>query len=143
MHLNRVFACVAVSESPLSTRQICAWRKTQAALRVSSPILQQWNHVAACCVVLPGPDASKAGSTSTSSPMSRAQLWRQTKQRRAAEWAAFNASRPDETYDAPEDIAALQQAAATVGDFKLKSSPGFMLPEVKWKLTGHTAALAL
>jgi hypothetical protein len=70
--------------------------------------------------------------------MSRAQLWRQTKQQRAAEWAAFNASQPDETYDAPEDIAALQQASATVGDFKLKSSPGFMLPEVGRMFTGHT-----
>jgi hypothetical protein len=88
-------------------------------------------------VAVPGPDASKAGSSSTSSPMSRGQLWRQTKQQRAAEWAAFNASRPDETYDALEDIAALQQAAATVGDFKLKRSPGFMLPEVSWVLSRH------
>lgn len=39
--------------------------------------------------------------------------------------------RPDDTHDAPEDLAALAHAAATIGDFKLKSDPGFMLPEVR------------
>lgn len=77
-----------------------------------------------------GPDASKAGSSSTTTPLLRADAWRLAKKQRAAEWAAFNASRPDDTYDAPEDIAAVAQAAASIGDFKLKSDPGFMLPEV-------------
>lgn len=85
-------------------------------------------------VFFAGVDASKTSSGSTANPVSRAQLWRQAKQQRAADWARFNASRPDETYDAPEDLAALQHAAATVGDFKLKSSPGFMLPEVSCPL---------
>ena len=77
-----------------------------------------------------GPDASKTGSGGAAASPSRAELWRQAKRRRAAEWAAFNAARPDDTYDAPEDVAALAHAAATVGDFKLKGDPGFMLPEV-------------
>jgi len=76
-------------------------------------------------------DASKGGSSSTAAASSRAELWRQAKRQRAAEWAAFNAARPDDTYDAPEDVAALQHAADTIGDFKLKSDPGFMLPEVR------------
>jgi predicted RNA-binding Zn ribbon-like protein len=71
-----------------------------------------------------------AGSSSSSSAPNRSELWRQAKRKRAAEWAAFNASRPDDTFDAPEDVAALQHAAATVGDFKLKSNPGFTLPDV-------------
>jgi len=61
---------------------------------------------------------------------SRAELWRQSKKARAAEWAAFNASRPDETYEAPADLAALAEAAATIGDYKLKSDAGYVLPEV-------------
>ncbi|WIA29897.1 hypothetical protein OEZ86_012366 [Tetradesmus obliquus] len=70
---------------------------------------------------LPGQDAS--------SMQSRAELWRQSKKARAAEWAAFNASRPDETYEAPADLAALAEAAATIGDYKLKSDAGYVLPE--------------
>jgi hypothetical protein len=61
---------------------------------------------------------------------SRAELWRQSKKARAAEWAAFNASRPDETYEAPADLAALAEAAATIGDYKLKNDAGYVLPEV-------------
>lgn len=86
-------------------------------------------------------DANKGNSNdSNQSAASRAELWRQAKRQRAAEWAAFNASRPDDTYDAPEDIAALQHAAATIGDFKLKSDPGFMLPEVQERRSHHCSA---
>lgn len=71
---------------------------------------------------LPGPNVS--------SVTSRADFWRQAKKHRAADWAAFNASRPDETFEAPADVAALAEAAATIGDFKLKSDPGYVLPAV-------------
>lgn len=79
-----------------------------------------------------GADASQPGlpGPSASSVMSRAELWRQSKKARAAEWAAFNASRPDESYEAPADIAVLADAAATIGDYKLKSEDGYVLPEV-------------
>jgi hypothetical protein len=61
---------------------------------------------------------------------SRAELWRQSKKARAAEWVAFNASRPDESFEAPADLAALAEAAATIGDYKLKGDAGYVLPEV-------------
>jgi len=35
----------------------------------------------------------------------------------------FNASKPDEQYEAPADVAALAEAAATIGDDKLKATP--------------------
>jgi hypothetical protein len=79
-----------------------------------------------------GTDASKLGlaGVDASSMQSRAELWRQSKKARAAEWAAFNASRPDESFEAPADLAALAEAAATIGDYKLKSDAGYVLPEV-------------
>jgi hypothetical protein len=72
--------------------------------------------------ILPGP--------ATSSTACRAELWRQAKKKRADEWAAFHASKPDEQYEAPADVAALAEAAATIGDFKLKSDTSHVPPEV-------------
>ncbi|KAF6255839.1 hypothetical protein COO60DRAFT_167145 [Scenedesmus sp. NREL 46B-D3] len=63
------------------------------------------------------------------SAQSRAELWRRTKRARAAEWAAFNASRPDESFEAPADLSALAEAAATIDDYKLKNGAGYVPPE--------------
>jgi hypothetical protein len=49
---------------------------------------------------------------------------------REAQWTAFHATKPDDKYEAPADVAALAEAAATIGDYKLKSDPDYVLPEV-------------
>ncbi|KAG2482730.1 hypothetical protein HYH03_018361 [Edaphochlamys debaryana] len=61
--------------------------------------------------------------------LNKADLRRLARKRREAEWAAFNATRPDDTYDSPADIKAIEEAQRTIGDFKLKSDPNFVVPE--------------
>ncbi|GLC74134.1 Cilia- and flagella-associated protein 44 [Pleodorina starrii] len=64
-----------------------------------------------------------------SGKLNKADLRRLSRKRREAEWAAFNATRPDDTYDSPADLKAIQEARRTIGDFKLKSDPNFVVPE--------------
>ena len=42
------------------------------------------------------------------------------RQARAKEWAAFDGQKPDDNYEAPEDVAAIKFAEARMGDFSLK-----------------------
>ena len=46
----------------------------------------------------------------------------------AAEWRAFNATKPDEQYENPDDDAAIEVARNTLGDFKLKSALDYDCP---------------
>ena len=48
---------------------------------------------------------------------------------REAEWREFNASKPDPKYENPDDLAAIEEANRTRGDFKLKSEPDYVVPE--------------
>ena len=57
------------------------------------------------------------------------ELRRQRRKAREAEWRAFNATKPDEQYENPEDVAAIEVARNTLGDFKLKSAPDYVVPE--------------
>ncbi|KAF8073262.1 ABCG35 [Scenedesmus sp. PABB004] len=75
------------------------------------------------------PSGASLPAAGSSAVASRAELWRHAKQQRAAEWAAFDVTRPDDDYEAPADAAALREAAASIGDFKLKTDPGHVLPE--------------
>lgn len=50
------------------------------------------------------------------------------KERRAAEWAAFMATKPDESYIDPADEAAIAHAERNMGDLKLKADPDYVPP---------------
>ena len=56
------------------------------------------------------------------------------RQMRKAQWSSLMHSRPDEAFDEPEAAAALAEAAATIGEFKLRSDPSFVPAEVRWSL---------
>lgn len=43
-----------------------------------------------------------------SGKLNKADLRRLARKRREAEWAAFNATKPDESYDSPADLAAIE-----------------------------------
>ena len=55
---------------------------------------------------------------------------RLARKQREAEWAAFNATRPDEGHEDQADLLAIRQAETSMGDFKLKSDPNYVAPEV-------------
>jgi hypothetical protein len=48
---------------------------------------------------------------------------------RQAEWEAFLATKPDDSYMNPEDVSAIQHARTHMGDFKLKTDPNYMPSE--------------
>lgn len=77
---------------------------------------------------------STAGSVAASGfdqskNLSKADQRRLERKRREQEWAAFEATKPDERYENPADLEAIEEAKRTVGDFKLKSDPFYVLPE--------------
>nr|A8J1V4.1 RecName: Full=Cilia- and flagella-associated protein 44 [Chlamydomonas reinhardtii] len=77
-----------------------------------------------------------------SGKLNKADLRRLARKRREAEWAAFNGTRPDDTYDSPADLAAIEEARRTIGDFKLKSDPNYVVPEEE-RLTPQRKRLAM
>lgn len=91
------------------------------------------------------PSSTTVGQGSTAG-MCKGDQRRAARAAREAQWAAFMATKPDEQYEAPADVAALAEAAATIGDYKLKSDPDYVLPEVRagggqeWCLQAKTAA---
>jgi len=44
---------------------------------------------------------------------------------------AFSASRPDDSFESPADLQAIREAEHNMGDFKLKSDPEYVPPEVQ------------
>lgn len=75
--------------------------------------------------------SAAATAQGTSRAVSKGEQRRVVKKAREAEWAAFNATRPDDSNDNPVDIAAIRDAEESIGDFKLKSDPNFVLPEAE------------
>ena len=51
------------------------------------------------------------------------------KEERAALWKQLLEERPDETYQDPNDLAAIQQAKTNMGDYKLKCAVNYVVPE--------------
>jgi hypothetical protein len=49
--------------------------------------------------------------------------------RRAAEWETFMKTKPDDDYINADDEAAIKNAEANMGDFKLKSDRAYVPPE--------------
>ena len=52
------------------------------------------------------------------------------RKRREAELVAFSATRPDDAFESPADLQAIKEAEHNMGDFKLKSDPEYIPPEV-------------
>lgn len=71
------------------------------------------------------------GTSSLPAVMSKANLRRAARKERDARWAALRASKPDDAFEAPEDVEALRVAAATIGDLKLRSAPDYIPDKVR------------
>ena len=54
------------------------------------------------------------------------ELRRRRRLAREEEWRRFNATKPDDAYENPEDVAAIEVAKRTLGDYKLKSDERFV-----------------
>ena len=64
-------------------------------------------------------------------PVTALELCRRlARKRREAELVAFSATRPDNYFESPADVQAIRQAQQNIGDFKLKSDPEYIPPEV-------------
>ena len=64
-------------------------------------------------------------------PVTALELCRRlARKRREAELVAFSATRPDNSFESPADVQAIRQAQQNIGDFKLKSDPEYIPPEV-------------
>jgi hypothetical protein len=55
---------------------------------------------------------------------------RAQRKQREAQWAAFQAARPQEEQEHPEDVAAIAEAQRSIGDCKLKTGAEYVLHEV-------------
>ena len=69
------------------------------------------------------------GTGAKGKPLSKHQMRQRERARRAAEWEAFNKTKPDDDYENPDDVAAIRDAERNMGDFKLKSDPNFVPPD--------------
>ena len=56
---------------------------------------------------------------------------RLARKRREAELVTFSATRPDDSFESPADLQAIREAERNMGDFKLKSDPEFIPPQVQ------------
>lgn len=56
---------------------------------------------------------------------------RLARKKRDAELVAFSATRPDDSFESPADLQAIREAEQNMGDFKLKSDPEYIPPEVR------------
>ena len=45
------------------------------------------------------------------------------------QWDQLNARKPADDYEDPADVAAIREARANMGDYKLKSSPDYVVPD--------------
>ena len=55
---------------------------------------------------------------------------RLARKRREAELVAFDATKPDDSFESAADLQAIRDAERNMGDFKLKSDPEYIPPEV-------------
>ena len=84
-------------------------------------------------------DAAAMAELATAEPMDnmkdeklrRAAVKAAARAARAKEWAVFDARRPDATYEAPEDVAAIEVAETRMGNFSLKTDDDYVVPEAQ------------
>lgn len=65
-----------------------------------------------------------------SGKLSKTEIRRIARKKREEAWEAYNAMQPNESEDNPQDVAEIQKAEMNLGDFKLKSEPTYIAPEV-------------
>ncbi|KAK9811670.1 hypothetical protein WJX72_008037 [[Myrmecia] bisecta] len=63
--------------------------------------------------------------------VSKQEQRRLARKKREAEWAAFKATKPDDSFENPADADAIDEAERNMGDFKLKSDPSYVVPEAQ------------
>ena len=84
-------------------------------------------------------DAAAMAELATAEPMDnmkdeklrRAAVKAAARAARAKEWAVFDARRPDASYEAPEDVAAIEVAETRMGNFSLKTDDDYVVPEAQ------------
>lgn len=64
-------------------------------------------------------------------PLSKTELRRIARKQREEAWEAYNTMKPNDDEDNPQDVEAIREAQRTMGDFKLKTDPDYVAPEVK------------
>lgn len=65
-----------------------------------------------------------------SGKLSKTEMRRIARKKREEAWEAYNAMKPNESEDNPHDVAEIQKAELSLGDFKLKSDPKYIAPDV-------------
>lgn len=78
-----------------------------------------------------GGAAGSGGGSADSQENLRAAERAAARREREAAWAALMRCKPGADSESVEDAAALVEAAATVGDLKLRGTPGFIPDEVR------------
>lgn len=61
--------------------------------------------------------------------LKKAEEAKKKREQRQKEWEDLNKSKPIENYEDPADVAAIQEAKANIGDFKLKTASDYTVPE--------------
>ncbi|XP_078493244.1 cilia- and flagella-associated protein 44-like isoform X2 [Ciona intestinalis] len=61
--------------------------------------------------------------------LKKAEESKMKREKRHKEWEELFRSKPDENYEDPADVSAIKDAQANMGDFKLKTSPDYVVPE--------------
>ncbi len=59
----------------------------------------------------------------------KAEIRKILRQQRQARWQQLMTSKPDDKYEDPADIAAIEYAQEHMGDYKLKTDPDYVVPE--------------
>lgn len=78
-----------------------------------------------------GGAAGSGGGSAESRVNMRAAERATARREREAAWATLMRCKPGADYESVEDAAALAEAAATVGDLKLRGTPGFIPDQVR------------
>ncbi len=127
--------CARQGGAPRMTAQVCAPLYASASPCPLGTCTQAADATAATDGVTGAATAAAAAAAAAvaagvdTTKMSKADLRRLARKQREAAWAAFNATRPDEKYEDPADVAAIDEAERNMGDFKLKSDPTYVVPE--------------
>jgi len=76
-----------------------------------------------------GAGFSMTGGTDSEKPLTKMDLRRLQRKKRAEEWEKFRATKPADNYENPQDMEAIRIARDNMGDFKLKTDPDYIVPE--------------
>ena len=74
-------------------------------------------------------DKSRHDGPKSNEKMSKLEARKQHRAARAAKWKELMDANPNEKYEDPQDLAAIRHAQLHMGDYKLKSSDNYIVPE--------------